>query len=76
MRRKYLIGAALLACLATPALAQSSFYVVQDTATKKCTVVSQKPTTTTTTVVGDGKVYTTQTEAETAMKSVTVCQSK
>jgi hypothetical protein len=75
MRRKYLIGAALLACLATPALAQS-FYVVQDSATKKCTVVSQKPTTTTTTVVGDGKVYTSQTEAESAMKSVTVCQSK
>lgn len=50
--------------------------VVQDATTKKCTVVSQKPTTTTTTVVGDGKVYTTQTEAESAMKSVTVCQSK
>lgn len=75
MRTKYLIGAALLACLVTPAFAQS-FYVVQDTATKKCTVVSQKPTTTTTTVVGDGKVFTSQTEAETAMKSVTVCQSK
>jgi hypothetical protein len=36
----------------------------------------QRPTTTTTTVVGGDKVYTSQTEAETAMKSVTVCQSK
>jgi hypothetical protein len=76
MHVKYLVGAALLASLATPALAQSSFYVVQDTSTKKCTVVSQKPTVSTMTVVGDGKVYTSQTEAETAMKSVTVCQSK
>lgn len=75
MRVKYLIGVMLLASFATPAFADS-FYVVQDSATKKCTVVSQRPTTTTTTVVGDGKVYTSQTEAENAMKSVTVCQSK
>jgi len=75
MRFRYLLGAALLASFVTPALAQS-YYVVQDSSTKKCTVVSQKPTTTTTTVVGDGKVYTSQVEAESAMKSVTVCQSR
>ena len=75
MKVKCLIGAAILACVAVPALADS-YYVVQDSTTKKCTVVSQKPTTTTTTVVGDGKVYTSQTEAENAMKTVTVCQSR
>jgi hypothetical protein len=42
-------------------------------ATKKCTVVTQKPTTTTTTVVGGDKIYTSQTEAEGAMKTITVC---
>ena len=57
---------------ATPALAD--FYIVQDTTTKKCTIVDQKPTTTTTTVVGgDGKVYTTRTEAESAMKTEKIC---
>jgi hypothetical protein len=76
MRVKCLFGAAILVCaVATPALADS-YYVVQDTTTKKCTVVSQRPTTTTTTIVGDGKVFTSQSEAENAMKTVTVCQSK
>jgi hypothetical protein len=50
----------------------TEFYVVQDTSTKKCTIVDKKPTTTTTTVVGDG-VYKTRTEAESAMKTVKVC---
>jgi hypothetical protein len=63
--------ATLLTAAATPALA-AEFYVVQDTATKKCTIVSQRPTVSTTVVVGSG-VYTTQTEAETAMKKVVVC---
>lgn len=50
----------------------SEFYIVQDSSTKKCTIVDAKPTTTTTVVVGDG-VYKTKTEAETAMKTVKVC---
>jgi hypothetical protein len=72
---KYLAAAILSIAFATPTLA-ADYYIVQDSSTKKCSVVGQKPTTTTTTVVGDGKVYTSQTEAETAMKSVTVCQSR
>ena len=64
----------MLVSFVTPVLA-ADYYVIQDSATKKCTVVSQKPTVSTTTIVGDGKVYTSQTEAETAMKSVTVCQA-
>ena len=81
---KYAIGAALLVSFAVPALAQTStttttttsdqFYVVQEPATKKCTIVNQKPATgSTTTIVGDGTVYKTRTEAETAMKKVTTC---
>ena len=49
---------------ADPAYAQTEFYVVQDTSTKKCTIVDKKPTTTTV-VIGDGKVFKTRTEAET-----------
>jgi hypothetical protein len=46
------------------------FYVVQDTSTKKCTIVDKKPTTSTSVVVGDGKVFKTRTEAETGMKAI------
>ncbi|MBM3545400.1 MAG: hypothetical protein FJX54_00490 [Alphaproteobacteria bacterium] len=68
---KFVLAAALVAAFALPASAQS-FYIVQDAATKKCTVVSEKPTVTTTTVVGN-TTYTTKTEAEGAMKTATVC---
>ena len=71
---KAFIGAAVLAMVASSAMAQgSSWYIVQDTSTKKCTVVSERPTTTTMIVVGDGKVYTTREEAEGAVKTTTVC---
>jgi hypothetical protein len=74
MKAKCFAGALLLVAVATPALADS-YYVVQDSTTKKCTVVTQKPTTTTTMVVGGDKVYTSQTEADSAMKTITVCKS-
>ena len=47
---KKLALASILVALAAPALAQE-FYVVQDTATKKCTIVDKKPTVTSMTVV-------------------------
>ena len=73
---KRLIMAAAIVALAAPALAQSSFYIVQDTATKKCTIVNERPTTTTMTVVSPaGTTYTTRTEAEAGMKTVKVCES-
>ena len=72
---KKLILAATLVAVATPALADE-FYVVQDTATKKCTIVDKKPTVTTQTVVSpSGTVYKTRTEAEAGMKTVKVCTS-
>ncbi len=70
---KKLVGAALLAAIASPAFA-ADYYIVQDSGTKKCTIVDKRPTVTTTTVVGGDKVYSTREEASTAMKTVKVCQ--
>ncbi len=73
--KKFLVTAALVA-FAAPAFAQSGFYIVQDTATKKCTITSERPTTTTTTVVSpSGTTYTTRQEAEAGLKTVKVCES-
>ena len=73
MRNKVLIAATAVVAFATPALAD--FYVVQDSSTKRCSIVEQRPTTQTSVIVGDGKVYTSRTEAESAMKTVKVCES-
>jgi len=74
MRMKLLVVAAGFAALATPALA-AEFYIVQDTGTKRCTIVEQKPTSQTTVVVDNGRTFTTRQEAEGAMKTVKVCES-
>ena len=68
-----LIAAAVAVAFATPALAD--FYIVQDSSTKRCQIVEQKPTSSTTVVIGDGKVYTSRDEAESAMKTVEVFNS-
>lgn len=65
---KYAIGAALTLALVTPAAAQE-FYVVQNPSTKQCTVVEEKPTDTSVVVMGD-KVYTSRSEAESAVRTV------
>jgi hypothetical protein len=73
-----LLIAATLVAFATPALAQTAeFYVVQDTATKKCTIMDKKPTVTTQTIVTPaGTVYKTRAEAEAGMKTVKVCTTE
>lgn len=71
--KKIIAGAALLTAIATPALA-AEYYIVQDSGTKKCTIVDKRPTVSTTTVVGGDRIYTTRDEASTAMKTVKVCQ--
>lgn len=77
MNLKLLIVAGITTAFLAPAFAANSYYVVQDSTTKKCTVVHEKPTTTTSMVVGPtGKVYTTESEAEAAMKTITVCEAK
>lgn len=74
-----LTAAVLATAIAAPALAQvttsTTYYITQDTATKKCTIVDKKPVEKTMVVVGDGTVYKTRTEAEGAMKTVKVCSS-
>jgi hypothetical protein len=74
MVAKHLLAAAAVFAVVTPALA-AEFYVVQDTSTKRCQIVEQRPTSSTTVVVGDGKVFTSRAEAETSMKSIQVCSS-
>ena len=70
----------LLAAVATfgfvaVAQAQTTFYVVQDTATKRCTVVKERPTVKTTVVVSPaGTVYKTEQEATSAIKTIKVCE--
>jgi uncharacterized membrane protein len=71
---KKLLIVAAAAGFATVAHAQTTFYVVQDTTTKRCTVVREKPATKTTVIVSPaGTVYKTETEAQTAMKKIKVC---
>jgi hypothetical protein len=72
---KLFATAILAAALAKPAIAQTvEFYVVQDTATKKCTIVDKKPTVATQTIVTPtGTVYKTRAEAEAGMKTVKIC---
>jgi hypothetical protein len=71
--KKFLLSAAVAAIMAGAAYAQTEFYVVQDTSTRKCTVVDKRPTTATTVVVDDGKAFKTRTAAETGMKTMKVC---
>jgi hypothetical protein len=72
--KKVLIATVAVAALATPALAD--FWIVQDTSTKRCPIVEQKPTATTMTVVGgDGKVYKTRVEADSALKTEKICET-
>jgi hypothetical protein len=80
MRLNIALAGAFVVGLALPAAAQTSttsYYVVQDVKTKKCTVIDKKPTTTEYTTVGDdGVVYKTRVEAENAMKTVKVCTTE
>jgi len=72
------IATALAAAIAAPAYAQSTvteYYVVQDTSTKKCTIVDKKPTTTTTVQVGP-VAFKSRQEAEAGMKTVKVCETR
>lgn len=56
--------------------AGSSFYIVQDASTKRCTVTRERPTTKTMTVVGgDGTIYKSETEAQSALKTTKVCET-
>jgi hypothetical protein len=70
---KFVIAAALVILAASPALAE--FYIVQDTATKRCTVTTLRPVPGTSVLVGD-TVYATRSEAETAMRGMVACATE
>jgi hypothetical protein len=75
---RFVIAAALATAIAAPAFAQTAtteYYVVQDTTTKRCTIVDKKPTTTTMVQVGPA-MFKTRTEAETGIKTIKVCETK
>jgi hypothetical protein len=71
---KHLAAAAIIATLAGPASAQYAreYYVVQDSTTKRCTIVEEKPTATTIVQVGP-LVFKSRSEAEAGMKTIQVC---
>ncbi len=74
MKLRLALAGAMIAGFVVPAVAQTTYYIVQDSATKHCRIVDQRPTTTTMTVVGsDG--YPTEVAAQNAMKTVKVCHS-
>ncbi|HLH97844.1 MAG TPA: hypothetical protein VKW08_22265 [Xanthobacteraceae bacterium] len=74
MKLTILASAVLLGVFATDAIA-AEFYIVQDSSTKRCTVVDKKPTVKTETIVGsNGKVYATREEATAGMKSEKICE--
>ena len=75
MNIKYVICGVALAAFVTPALAASQFYVVQDTATKECSIVEAKPTSATMALVGT-TVYKTQAAAEIGMNADKMCAPK
>jgi hypothetical protein len=69
MPKRLLFGIAA-AVIATPAFC-AQFFIVQDDATKRCTVVEQPPTSGGT-IVGDG-AYGDRATAEADMKTIAVC---
>ena len=71
MKMKLITAAALVVAFAMPAFAAGEFYVVQDTTTKKCSIVEAKPTLNTMSVVGAS--YKSHTDAEAAMKTEKTC---
>ena len=77
MTRISLLSAAAAVAFSGYAFAQTAteYYVVQDSSTKKCTIVDKKPTTTTMVQVGP-VAFKSRTEAETGMKTIKVCETK
>jgi hypothetical protein len=74
---KTLATIAVTAALTVPAFAQDTWYIVQDTTTKRCSVVKERPTVKTMVVVGEsGRIYKTEQEATTAMRTVKVCETR
>jgi hypothetical protein len=79
MTLKIAFAGALIAGFVLPAVAQAAdeYYLVQDTKTKTCKIIQEKPASGGEwTMIGpQGQVYKTKTEAESAMKTTKVCET-
>lgn len=79
MNLKIAVAGALVAGFVLPAVAQAAdeYYLVQDTKTKTCKIVQEKPSSGGEwTMIGpQGQVYKTRTEAESVMKTTKVCET-
>ncbi len=73
MKRGLLASAALLMAMSTASAAE--FYVVQDASTKRCSIVEQRPAGDSAAVVSGTTVYASRGEAESAMKSASICRT-
>jgi hypothetical protein len=61
-------------CLSQPRKREPAFYVLLNTATKRCTVAARLPTTETPNVtIASDAVYETRAAAEVAMRTLTPC---
>jgi hypothetical protein len=69
--QKYILIAALLSMLATPAIA-AEFYVALNPDTKKCKIVEEKPDGKTLVMIGT-TAYATKEEAKAAKRSASEC---
>ena len=75
MKSILLIAIALIWSL--PAIAQNDeFHVVQDTRTKRCTVVDKRPSPSTYVTLVSSEIYKTKAEAEAGIKSIEVCPAR
>lgn len=70
---KYIAVGVAIAALSVPAFAATEFYVAQDAATKKCTVVDKKPDEKTSLMVGKVS-FDTKAKAEDAIKANKDCK--
>ena len=76
MKSILLAGALAVASTAAFAQAATKYYIVHDTTAKKCMVVNTMPQKGgSTTVVGEGKTYVSEADANNAMKTMAVCKS-
>jgi hypothetical protein len=71
---KTLLLATALTLGAAGTVLAAEFYVVQDAATKKCIIVDARPTTPSMVIVGDGRVFASRAEAESALSAIAICR--
>jgi sporulation protein YlmC with PRC-barrel domain len=71
MKTLFLTTAAMM--LGVTAASAADWYVVQDTTTKRCNVMEQKPSAPSETVLNNGQAYSSQSSAQDAMKSMSNC---